>query len=200
MQSRPSRASVLDMNRFVIAFVVAAAFAGAACKSKKQDTTPPTGGSGEPAAVNVAPDPNVKMELGEMKIVDVNKNKAVLVHANGEIEYEGQVGAKVTAQGQIVNDKGEVGFTLLADGTIKGPDGKIVNVMLTAEGAIKSGDKSVSIADDGSLSGANPEAPPMKIEGATTVGLKRTALFVLIVLTTPDEPPPVAPTPTTQTK
>lgn len=182
------------MNRLAIAFVLVAAFTGlGGCKSKKADTTPPpNGGSGSAVvgSANTAPDPNVKMELGELKIVEVSKNTAISIHANGEIEYEGQVGAKVTAQGQIVNDKGEVGFTLMSDGSIKGPDGTIVDVTLTADGAIKSGDKTVSINDDGSLSGANPEAPAMKIEGATTLGLKRTALFVLIVLTTPDEPPP----------
>ena len=191
------------MNRFAIALACAAALTGAACKSKKSDTTPPpNAGSGSAVAnPNLAPDPNVKMELGELKIVDVNKNTAVLVHGNGDIEYEGQVGAKVTANGQIVNEKGEVGFTLMSDGSIKGPDGNIVDVKLTAEGTIQSGDKSIGINDDGSLQGANPQAPPMKIEGATTPGLKRTALFVLIVLTTPEEAPPppkggTAPTPT----
>ena len=197
MQSRRSRARFLRMKRIALAFALAASLA--ACKSKKADTTPPpAAGSAAVGNANVAPDPNVKLELGDMKIVDVNQGKAVVLHANGDIEYEGQVGAKVTPNGQIVNDKGEVGFTLMADGSIKGPDGHVVDVTLTPDGVIKSGDKAIPIKDDGTLEGANPEAPQMKIEGATTPGLKRTALFVLIVLTTPEEPPPAAPPPTTR--
>ena len=173
------------MKRLAIAFALLAA----ACSSKKAEPTVPTGGgSAEPAVASAT------LELGELKLIDVGKNKALLIHANGEIEYEGNTGVKVTKNGTIMNEKGEVGFTLLADGSIKGPDGKIIDITLSPEGVIKSGDKTISIADDGSLSGANPEAPQMKIEGATTPGLKRTAMFVLVALTTPDEaPPPPAP-------
>jgi hypothetical protein len=169
------------MKRLALAFALLAA-----CSSKKEPTTPTGGGS------NVtAPAAGVTLELGELKLVDVGKNKALMIHANGEIEYEGATGVKVTKQGTIMNDKGEVGFTLLADGSIKGPDGRVIDVTLSPDAVIKSGDKTISINDDGSLKGANPDAPQMKIEGATTPGLKRTALFVLIALTTPDEEPPV---------
>jgi hypothetical protein len=182
------------MPRFVLvlAFALAAALA-AGCKSKQPDTTPPTTGSAAPAGdPKLAPDPNVKLELAEMKIIDVGKNLAIAIHADGTIEYEGQIGAKVTPNGQIVNDKGDVGFTLMSDGAIKGPDGTIVDLNLSADGVIKSGDRTISVKDDGTLDGANPEAPQMRIEGATTPALKRTAMFVLIVLTTPEEtqPPP----------
>jgi hypothetical protein len=172
------------MKRLAIAFALFAA----ACSSKKAEPTVPTSGSAAPAVAGAT------LELGEMKLIDVSKNKALLIHANGAIEYEGNTGVTVTKNGTIMNDKGEVGFTLLADGSIKGPDGKVIDVTLSPEGVIKSGDKTISIAEDGSLSGANPEAPQMKIEGATTPGLKRTAMFVLVALTTPDEaPPPPAP-------
>lgn len=185
------------MKRLALLLCLVAPFV-AGCPSKKADTTPQTQGSNAPPPPgnpNLAPDPNVKLELGEMKIVDIGKNMAISIHADGTIEYEGQVGAKLTPNGQVVNDKGEVGFTLMSDGSIKGPDGTIVNLNLTADGIIKSGDKTISIKDDGTLDGANPDAPQMRIEGATTPGLKRTAMFVLIVLTTPEEtqpPPPPA--------
>ncbi|MDQ3339593.1 MAG: hypothetical protein M4D80_30880 [Myxococcota bacterium] len=169
------------MKRLAFAFMLLAA----ACSSKKSENTTPTGGGSTVTAAT-----GVALELGEMKLVDVGKNKALLIHANGEIEYEGAVGARVTKQGTIVNDKGEVGFTLLADGSIKGPDGKVIDVTLSNEGVIKVGDKTISIDADGSLKGANPEAPQMKIEGATTPGLRRTAMFVLVALTTPEEAPP----------
>jgi hypothetical protein len=184
------------MKRLAIAFVLLVLPLGAACSSKKSEpTTPPGGGS---AAVTA--NTGVTLEIGEMKLVDVGKNTALLVHADGTIEYEGQGGVRVTTDGTIVNDKGEVGFTLLADGAIKGPDGKVIDVTLSPEGVIKSGDKSISVKDDGTLEGANPDAPQMKIEGATTPGLKRTALFVLIALTTPDDAPPPAPTGAAPTK
>ena len=169
------------MKRLAFAVMLLAA----ACSSKKSETTTPAGGGS-----NVTAAAGATLELGELKLVDVGKNKALLIHASGEIEYEGAVGAKVTKEGTIVNDKGEVGFTLLADGSIKGPDGKVIDVTLSPDGVVKVGDKTISIDVDGSLKGANPEAPQMKIEGATTPGLKRTAMFVLVALTTPEEAPP----------
>lgn len=188
MQWRRSRGSVQRMKRLAFAFTLLAA----ACSSKKADTTP-TGGTGSAVTAPAG----VTLELGEMKLIDVNKNKAVLVHANGEIEYEGTKGVKVTADGKLVkSDTGEVGFTLLPDGSIKGPDGNVIDVTLSADGVIKSGDKTITLKDDGSLEGANPDAPQMKVEGATTPGLKRTALFVLIALTTPEQAPPPAAQPT----
>ncbi len=181
MQSRPSRASVPPMKRLALALVLAAACGGGG--TKKTDTTPttdtttttPTGGA-------------VELELGELKLIDVSKNKALLVHADGTIELDGQKPAKVTKDGKIAKiDTGEVGFTLNADGTISGPDGKSVGVTLAADGTLTSGDKKISVDDAGKLVGANPAAPEMKIEGASTPGLKRTAMFVLVALTTPGE-------------
>lgn len=157
----------------------------AACGSKKPEPAPTPNGPTATAGV--------LLELGEMKLVDVNNNKAVLVHADGVIEHEGKKHAKVTADGKITNDKGEVGFTLQPDGSIKGPDGRVVEVTLTAEGAIRNGDKVISLDATGALVGANPDAPQMRVEGASTTGLKRTAMFVLIALTTPEPEPPSAP-------
>ena len=172
------------MKRFALLVLFAAA-----CGSKKPaPATPP------PTTTTATASGEVTLELGEMKLVDVNKNKAVLIHADGTIEFEGVKGAKVTKDGKITNDQGEVGFTLQPDGTIKGPDGRVVEVTLTAEGAIKNGDKTISLDDKGALVGANPDAPQMRIEGATSTGLKRTAMFVLIALTTP-EPEASAPAP-----
>ena len=168
------------MKRIAIALLFAAA-----CGSKKPETTTPPTGSGSAVAAT-----GVTLELGELKLVEVSNNKALSIHADGQIEYEGQTGVKVTRDGTIVNDKGEIGFTLLADGAIKGPDGKVIDVTLTPDGVIKSNGKEISISADGTLSGANPEAPQMRIEGATTPGLRRTAMFVLIALTTPEEAPP----------
>ncbi len=186
MQSRASQGRVPGMKRLAILVLLVA------CGSKKPEPAQP-----EPTpTTTTAPAGAVTLELGEMKLVDVNKDKAVSIHADGSIEYEGVKGAIVTKDGKITNDKGEVGFTLQPDGSIKGPDGHVVEVTLTAEGAIKNGDKMISLDDKGELVGGNPNAPQMRIEGATSTGLKRTAMFVLIALTTPDaSSPSVEPAP-----
>jgi hypothetical protein len=162
-----------------------------ACGSKKPEAAKP-----DPTTTTTTAATADVLELGEMKLVDVNKNKAVLIHADGSIEYEGVKGAIVTKDGKITNDKGEVGFALQPDGTIKGPENDTLSVTLTAEGANKSGDKTISLDENGGLLGSNPDAPQMRIEGATTTGLKRTAMFVLIALTTPSPTPESAPSPT----
>ncbi|HLL23661.1 MAG TPA: hypothetical protein VK427_16095 [Kofleriaceae bacterium] len=180
------------MKHSAIVFALGAALLGA-CGSKKPEPAAPPAGSAAPAPAITG----VTLELAELKIIDVAKNQAVLVHADGEIEYQGMKGVRVTKDGRIMkSDTGEVGFTLLPDGAIQGPDGKVIDVTLTPDGVIKIGDKAVSIGDNGAIVGGQPGAPEMKIEGATTPGLKRTAMFVLIALTTPEEtPPPPAPAP-----
>ncbi|HEU0035251.1 MAG TPA: hypothetical protein VFQ53_31715 [Kofleriaceae bacterium] len=166
-----------------------------ACGSKKPAPQAPP-----PTTDTAAAGDGVKLALGEMKLVDVNKNKAILIHADGSIEFEGQKGVKVTADGKLMRvDNGEVGFELKPDGTILGPDKQPLDVTLDANATIKSGDKSISLDDKGALVGANPDAPQMRVDGATTVGLKRTALFVLIAITTPDRPSAPS-TPTTPPK
>jgi len=159
------------MKQLAIAFVLFAAACGGG-GSKKPDTVTAQAG--------------VELEFGELKIIDVNKNEAVLVHANGEIEMAGVKVVKVTKDGKIVRtDNGEVGFVLNADGTIKGPEGKVLELTLSSDAVIKNGDKTITLDAAGLLLGGNPDAPQMKVEGATTTGQKRTALFVLIALTTP---------------
>ncbi len=167
------------MKKLSIMFVLLAAACGGSSHKKTTENNTTT----------VAASAAVQLELGEMKLVDVNKNKALVIHADGTIEYEGQTGIKVTTDGRIVKaDTGEVGFQLNADGTIKGPDGQVMaDLTLSADAVIKSGDKTISLDASGSLIGGNPAAPQMRIEGATTPGMKRTALFVLIALTSPGE-------------
>ena len=174
------------MMKLALALVFAVACGGGGSK-KPDTTTPPVNDT--PGVTASGP---VEMELGELKLIDVNKNKALLVHADGTIELEGQKPAKVTKDGKIVKiDTNEVGFTLNGDGSISGPDGKSLEVTLSADGVVTHGDKKISLDDKGMLLGGNPDAPQMKIEGATSPGLKRTALFVLIALTSPM--PPKAP-------
>lgn len=156
-----------------LALVLAIAACGGGSKKPEPTTT---------AAVTAKAE--VQLELGDIKLVDVKTNKAVIVHANGDIEIEGVKPVKVTTDGKLVNTAGEVGFTLKSDGTVLGPDGKALDVTLSTDAVVKSGDKTISIDATGALLGSNPEAGEMRIEGADTPGKKRTALFVLIALTT----------------
>lgn len=169
----------------------------AACGgSPKPATTGPTPaptGEATPAAP-AAPAAGGSLELGELKLVDVQQNKALLVHADGSIEIDGKKPAMVTKEGKIVRaDNGQVGFTLGGDGSIKGPDGQDLGITIGPDGSVKVGDKTISIDDSGNLVGGNPDAPAMRIEGATTPGLKRTAMFVLVALTAPSGPPESSP-------
>jgi hypothetical protein len=166
------------IKRIAMVMVLAAAACGG---GSKQESTTTTG-------TDVTASAGVQLALGEMKLVDVNKNQAVLIHADGSLEIpgmDGPTGVKVTSDGKIVNDKGEVGFQLQPDGTITGPDGQKLGVTLDAAGVVSSGDKKISLGDDGLLVGGNPDAPQMRVEGANDPQLRRTAMFVLIALTAP---------------
>lgn len=168
------------MFRLSIVFALLAACGGGGTKQSDPTTT---------AAVTAQA--SAQLELGDMRLVDVNKNKAVVIKANGDVELDGMHIATVTPDGKISNKAGE-SFTLQSDGTITDPKGKTIDVSLSAEGVVKSGDKTISLDATGTLLGGNPDAPQMKVEGADTPGKRRTALFVLIALTSQvevSEPP-----------
>ncbi|MDB4962889.1 MAG: hypothetical protein JWP01_2888 [Myxococcales bacterium] len=174
------------MRKLTIALVLFAA----ACGGSKKDTAPTT-----TAPVAVTAEAGTKLELAEMKLVDVNKNEALMIHADGSIEVEGKTPAKVQADGKIVTtDNGTVVAQLEPDGSVTA-QGKPVGVTIAADGSFTIDGKTVSLDDGGMLVGGNPDAPKLRVEGATNPGLKRTAMFVLIALTmSAGGPPPPAPT------
>lgn len=174
------------MVRFLCVWLVLAAACGPATKSTPAEPAPPAA----PATPAPPAGASAQLELGELKLVETSTNKAVLIHADGTIELDGQKPAKVTADGKIVKaDTGEVGFTLTGDGRVLGPNGADSGAKLAADGALTVGDKTITLSDSGDLVGANADAPKMHVDGATTPGLKRTAMFVLVALTLPDEEP-----------
>lgn len=125
------------------------------------------------------------LAIGEMKLIDVNKDQALLIHADGSVELDGKKFAKVTTDGKLAKyDTGEVGFTLKADGTVTAADGKDLGAKISADGVLSIGDKTISISESGEIVGGNPDAPKMKVAGATSGKLKRTAMFVLLVMIT----------------
>jgi len=152
--------------------------------SKTEPTTPMAKTDGAPS-----------LALGEMKLTDVNKNKSISIHADGSIELDGTSPAKVTADGHIITvaDNKTV-MTLGADGTVKAADGTDLGVKISADGSLTMKDQTISIDEAGNVKGGNADAPPLKVEGATSPELKRTAMFVLLTLVT-SEPTTVPPQP-----
>lgn len=136
------------------------------------------------------------LELGEMKLVDIEKNEAILVHADGKIEMGGQVLASVTADGKLrLQANGEDVMWLEADGSLKVAGGQPLPITFGADGTVTADGETISIDDEGKIVGGK-EAAPLKVEGATTPGLKRTALFVLVGLLMGQPEPGAAPTAT----
>ena len=134
------------------------------------------------------------LALGELKLIDVNKDQALLIHADGTIELDGNKFAKVTADGKLISiGTGEVGLTLRADGAVIGSDGKDYGIKIGADGAATIRDMTLSIAPTGELVGGNLDTPTMRIEGATDDKLKRTAMFVLVVMSISSEAKPETP-------
>jgi hypothetical protein len=162
---------------------VALVVVGCAGSNKKADKAPMTTAAA-PA------DANVKLALGEMRLVDVAKNQAINIHADGTIEFNGKVIVKVTPDGKLVKiDTGEVGLSLQPDGSINGPNGEVLEVKLGNDGTLVAGDKTLSVDSAGMLVGGNPGAPELRVEGATDAKLKRTAMFVLVAVAMPSSPP-----------
>lgn len=139
------------------------------------------------------------LALGEMKIIDINKNKFIAIHADGSIELEGKTLAKVTTDGRVITTADDkTVMTLGADGSIKGPDGTDLGAKVGADGSLSMKAETVTIDETGMVKGGNTSAPPLKVEGATNAELKRTAMFVLVVMTASGEPEQTpAPTPHT---
>ncbi len=164
------------------------ALAATACAGGSK-TAAPT--STTPAAAESA-----MLELGELKLVEANKDQALTIQADGTItlpDGDADGPLKVTSDGKLMKADQTVVLQLLPDGTIQGPDGKPIEVTLSADGVITSKDQKISLDDNGTVLGTNSGASQMRFEGATTPGLKRTALFVLVALLGRAEPAPPPP-------
>ena len=150
------------------------------------------GGSKTAAPTQAAAAPAM-LELGELKLIE--GNQTLTVQADGTIlmpDADRPVPLKVTSDGKFIVKADQIVLQLMPDGTIQGPDGKPIEVTLSADGVATFKDRKISLDDNGTVVGGNPEGPQPRFEGVTTPGLKRTALFVMIALTSgePYLPPP----------
>src|SRR3569623_2651780 len=159
-----------------------------------------------------APMPTGPWELGELKFYQGDE-LGMQLHANGHLEGKlvhgepGQppverwqeVGA-LSPDGTVTAIDGKKHAEVKPDGSVVSPDGKAAPFHLEGE-ALVVGDKKITIDDKGILQGGNDMGKPMRIDGAQTPGLKRTALVVLAIVMpsgerAPAEPAqPSAPTP-----
>lgn len=182
------------------------------------------GGGHKPAPVEPAPTPAAAAaptgpwELGELKFYQGDE-LGMQMHANGHLEVKlvhGEPGktpeerwqdvGAVSPDGTITAIDGKKHAEIKPDGSIVTPDGASSPFHLEGETLVVA-DKKISIDDKGVLQGGNDMGKPMRIEGATTPGLKRTALVVLALIMAspaphegePHEAPPTttspAPTP-----
>jgi len=126
----------------------------------------------------------VKLELASIEIAKSDGSVGFKIEADGTVKKgDGTVVGTITADGKWIVD-GKVAATLTADGTITLPDGRKVPGTLGADGTYKTGQRTVKINDDGTLSGADPNAPALVLKGVTP-GSKRAAMFFLMLALTP---------------
>jgi mono/diheme cytochrome c family protein len=182
------------MNAIRFLALAASLLLGAACGGGSQSAPPP-----EPPPEPAAP---ALVKIVAIKITD-SGGQSIQLHPDGKVELSGKgMVATMYADGRLVTADGKE-IKLGPDGSVSMGGQKLPGT-IGADGSLTVGDKTVSIGDDGTLQGGNPNAPQIKIEGATDADSKKAAMFLLI-LTMPqggDKPPePAKPeTPAVDTK
>ncbi len=159
-----------------------------------------------PAAAPAAP--TGPWELGELKFYQGDE-LGMQLHANGHLEVKlvhGEPGkppeerwqdvGAVSPDGTVTAIDGKKHAEIKPDGSVVTQDGATAPFHLEGDTLVVA-DKKITIDDKGILQGGNDMGKPMRIEGATTPGLKRTALVVLALILSsgPQEAPPTATSP-----
>jgi hypothetical protein len=163
------------------------------------------GGGNKPAATTATPAPEATapkaggLELAELKFYE-GDDLGMQLHADGHLQVkmshstDGKPAEEkwmdvgvIGADGSVSDTEGKKHGTIEADGSFKGPDGQTAPFHIEGETLVV-GDKKITIDDKGILQGGNDMGKPMRIEGATTPGLKRTALVLLAILMASPEP------------
>lgn len=171
------------LGSLVVAIVLAAC--GGGNKQPVTQTTP------APATTTTASAATV--ELGELKFFE-GDDMGMQLHANGHLEVKmmhSEAGkpaqemwhdvGSVAADGTVTGPDGKKHAEIKADGSMVSPDGQTAPFHLDGETLVIA-DKKITIDDKGVLQGGNDMGKPVRIEGATTPGLKRTALVLLALL------------------
>ena len=163
------------------------------------------GGGNKPAATATTPAPETTtapasgIELAELKFYE-GDDLGMQLHADGHLQVkvshseQGKPAEEkwmdvgvIDADGSVSDAEGKKHGTIGADGSFKSPEGQTAPFHVEGETLVV-GDKKITIDDKGILQGGNDMGKPMRIEGATTPGLKRTALVLLAILMASPEP------------
>lgn len=173
------------LSSVIVAILIAACGGGT-----KTAATTPAAPVAAPAAGGI--------ELGELKFY-AGDDLGMQLHANGHLEVRmahaeagkpaemtwQDVGA-ITADGSISSSDGKKHGQIKSDGSFVSDDGKPGPFHLEGETLVVA-DKKITIDDKGIMQGGNAMGKPMRIEGATTPGLRRTALVLLAILMSTSE-------------
>jgi len=159
------------------------AFAACGGKTKPTTTTDVANTDLKAAAV---------VELAELKFFE-GDDLGMKLHSDGHLEVKGmksgggqpateswQDVGSIGADGTLTHD-GKVHGTFKPDGSFVTADGKTLPFKLDGD-TLTADDKKITLDDKGVLQGGNPMPKPMRVEGASTPGLRRTALLVLALM------------------
>jgi len=145
------------------------------------------------------------LTISELKFYEGDE-VGLKLHADGKFEAKAthstqgkppveewhQIG-ELAADGTISHD-GKVMGQLQADGTLKMTDGSVAPFKIDGE-TLVAGEQKITIGDKGVFQGTNPQMRPMRVDGITDAGSKRTALLLLAIIAGASKasaPPPAA--------
>jgi hypothetical protein len=141
-------------------------------------------GSAAPATKQSTPAKTSVVELAELKFY-AGGDLDMLLHANGHLEVKAQAGwvgvGSVAPDGTLSAPDGTQRGHITAAGSVIGPTGATAPYHLEGETLVVA-DRRFTIDDKGLLQGGDMLQGPLRVEGATTPGLKRTALVVLATI------------------
>jgi hypothetical protein len=165
----------------------------AACGGAKPKTTDPT---------TTTPPADAVLAIGELKFYAGDK-LGMHLHADGKLEAATGADDKLEEVALVKTDgtitAGGKTARFGADGSLSGPNGETAPFKL--DGAtLVAGDKRVTIDDKGNvlINGAvDKDAKALRIEGATSAPLQRTALVLLALMMTGDSHDEATPAPAT---
>jgi hypothetical protein len=122
------------------------------------------------------------LELGELKLTEATRDDTLLLHADGSlVGADGVAIGSLDASGQLTIDHA-VGARLDPDGTIRGDGGTPLGPVLHPDGTVTLARRTLALDAAGNVTGGSPEAPKLRVTGATTPGLRRTALYVIVAI------------------
>lgn len=126
------------------------------------------------------------VELAELKFY-VGDDLGMQLHADGHVlvmtEAQWADIGRIATDGTITAPDGSTRGHITADGSVVGPSGKAAPFHMEGTTLVLA-DRRFTIDDKGVLQGGEKMQAQTRIEGATTPGLKRTALVLLASLMT----------------